>query len=84
MNQLNEDEAKKDEFLDTPRAVFIISQALYIAIKELEKVPKPYAETSNISDMKYLLENAFPIYPEVAKLQVDLGTLGKTNHAESS
>jgi len=41
------------------RERYIITQALVVAIKELEKVPSPYTEISNIADMKYLLENTF-------------------------
>jgi len=41
------------------RERYIITQALVIAIKELEKVPAPFTEISNISDMKYLLQTSF-------------------------
>ena len=38
---------------------FIITQALVIAIKELDKVPTPFKEVSNIADMKELLNTTF-------------------------
>lgn len=44
------------------RGHFILSQALVIAIRELEEVPAPYTEWSNICDMKLLLEQIFPMY----------------------
>lgn len=37
----------------------IISQALYYGIQELEKVPTPYQETSNLDDMKFLRDELF-------------------------
>jgi len=37
------------------RERYIITQALVVAIKELEKVPAPFTEISNIADMKHLL-----------------------------
>ena len=41
------------------RERYIITQALVVAIKELEKVPAPFTEISNIADMKHLLETIF-------------------------
>ena len=41
------------------RERYIITQALVVAIKELEKVPAPFTEISNIADMKHLLETTF-------------------------
>ena len=41
------------------REQYIIAQALVIAIKELEQVPSPYTEISNIADMKHLLKTSF-------------------------
>ena len=41
------------------RERYIIPQALVVAIKELEKVPAPYTEISNIADMEYLLQTSF-------------------------
>ena len=44
------------------REQYIIAQALVIAIKELEQVPSPYTEVSNIADMKHLLKTSFVIF----------------------
>jgi len=57
------------EFMGGMRGQFILSQALYIAVQELEKVPLPNREASNISDMKYLLDNLFTIYKHVAAVK---------------
>ena len=45
--------------LDSMRGRYIVSQALYYGIQELEKVPVPYQEVSNLSDMKLLREELF-------------------------
>jgi len=49
-------------FFKSPRGQWVIGQALYIAIKEMQKVPDPYKEYSNIEDMKYLMTKLFPTY----------------------
>ena len=52
------------EFAESIRGNYIIGQALYYAIKELEKVPSPYREVSNISDMKYIRDNLY-MFPDM-------------------
>ena len=49
------------KLLMSPRGDYIISQALYIAAQELEKVDMPHRELSNIADMR-LLTLQFPTY----------------------
>ena len=49
------------------RERYIITQALVVAYKELEKVPAPYTEISNIADMKYLLETSFAEFAQVVE-----------------
>ena len=49
------------------RERFIITQALVIAVKELEKVPAPYTEISNIADMKELLKTTFSEFAQVVE-----------------
>ena len=49
------------------RERYIITQALVVAIKELEKVPSPYTEISNIADMKYLLQTSFAEFAGVVE-----------------
>ena len=46
---------------------FIITQALVVAIKELEKVPAPYTEISNIADMQELLKTTFSEFAQVVE-----------------
>ena len=46
---------------------YIITQALVVAIKELEKVPAPYTEISNIADMEYLLQTSFAEFAGVVE-----------------
>lgn len=48
------------EFLQSMRGQYIMAQALVVAIKTMGEVPLPYRESSNISDMKFLLEKLFP------------------------
>ena len=45
--------------LDSMRGRYIISQALYYGIQELERVPAPYQEVSNLIDMRLLKEELF-------------------------
>ena len=42
------------------RDQFILSQALVIAIRELNKVPAPHTELSNIADMERLRDEHYP------------------------
>ena len=49
------------------RERYIITQALVVAIKELEKVPAPHTEISNIADMKYLLQTSFAEFAQVVE-----------------
>ena len=48
-------------FLMSHRGNLIMGQALVIAIKQLNSVPPPHKEESNIADMEYLLDELFPI-----------------------
>lgn len=50
------------EFAASPRGKFIQAQALYYGIKALCEVKGVMREESNISDMKYLLDTAYPGY----------------------
>ena len=56
------------EFARSARGQFIISQALFLASRELAKVPEPIQETSNLNDMEFLLEWAYPTYPMVEQV----------------
>ena len=51
------------DFAASPRGQFIISQALAVAVENLDKVEEPHREASNISDMQGPLDNLYPMYP---------------------
>lgn len=53
------------------REQYIVAQALILGINELEKVPSPYKELSNIMDMEYLLENQFSDMAVPARFSVN-------------
>ena len=57
-----------EEFINSPRGQFIMSQALCLAIKKLEEVKGVMQEKSNIADMKYLQDELFPMYLPIADL----------------
>lgn len=65
-NEMKEKQEEAVKFLHCMRGQYIISQALYTAIKAMEKKPKIHREVSNISDMQFLLDNLFPIYKSIA------------------
>tara|TARA_R110000824_G_scaffold81401_4_gene204629 strand:- start:1503 stop:1757 length:255 start_codon:yes stop_codon:yes gene_type:complete len=50
---------KAFELLDSMRGRYILSQALHYGIQELERVPVPYQETSNLQDMTLLRQELF-------------------------
>ena len=54
------------------RDQFIISQALVIAIRELNSVPEPHTELSNIADMERLRDTHYPLFKTVDQLQKQL------------
>lgn len=56
-------------FLNSMRGRYIISQALEVAIKQLEDVPSPYREVSNINDMQYLRSNLFTFPISIEKMR---------------
>ena len=56
------------------RGHYILSQALEIAITQLEAVDDPYKEESDIADMKYFRKNIWN-FPEAAFLPFDKNAL---------
>jgi len=50
---------------------FLLSQALEIAITQLEAVDDPYKEESNIADMKYFRKNIWN-FPKEAFMRMEL------------
>jgi hypothetical protein len=61
ITQEEEPSLKQQAFklLDSMRGRYIVSQALYYGIQELERVPVPYQEVSNLADMKLLKAELF-------------------------
>lgn len=54
-------------FLSSTRGSFVVGQALYMAIQELENSPLEERAISDIDDMRYLMESLFPMYAEIQK-----------------
>ena len=51
------------EFTNSIRGQYIVSQALYYAIKTMEAVqPEELQESSNIADMRYIREGGLPLF----------------------
>ena len=50
------------EFATSHRGMFILSQALAVAIESMESVDKAWREDSNINDMKFLFDNLFNMF----------------------
>ena len=70
MNETSRTEGLR--FLGSQRGQYIIGQALYLAVKQLEKVKGDRREPSNINDMRFLINTLFPIYRNIAELKPDL------------
>ena len=71
IGKLMENEKRREalEFACSTRGLYIISQALCVAIQAMEKVPKKKRELSNIADMRFLMETLFPIYKNIQEAQ---------------
>lgn len=65
------------EFANTMRGQYIISQALYYAIKSLNEVDKEFREVSNINDMQFMRDNLFPLFGDPSDLDERILTLAK-------
>ena len=50
------------DFFTSTRGQYIVGQALHVAIETLESVEGIHMEISNISDMKYIRDELFPMY----------------------
>ena len=57
----------QEGFINSNRGHYILAQALWIAIKELDKIPGAMKEVSNIKDMEFLLSEYFGMYSQVFK-----------------
>jgi hypothetical protein len=56
------DRDKAMDLAQSMRGQLILGQALSLAIKQLETIPVPRREISNIKDMRFLRDELFPMY----------------------
>ena len=64
---MTDEEKRAWKFTLSMRGQYILAQALSVAIDTMSKVPHPHKEVSNIEDMKYILENLFPVFSALHK-----------------
>jgi hypothetical protein len=60
---------KATDFANSIRGRYIISQALHLAVKSINKRPKHRREPSNVQDMEYLLSILYPEWIGIHELQ---------------
>lgn len=60
------------EFLGSARGRLVMSKALYLAIKTLNKTKGAKREISTIADMQFLMDNVFPAYQLVASIDEEV------------
>ena len=66
-------------FAEGLRGGYIISQALFYGIRELEKIDPPLQEVSNLADMRFLRDNLYNLFMD---LNIEVGTFKElTNEA---
>lgn len=58
-----------NRFLNSERGKYIVGQALVIAVRCMKRKPMHMREVSNIADMEYLIENAFPLYKMIKEAE---------------
>ncbi len=56
------EQEQAQEMRDNWRGQYIIGQALFLAIKEIESRPPHKQEPSNVADMRFLMNNLYPLY----------------------
>ena len=61
---------KAAAFLTSARGTYIVSQALELAIREIESRPQMEQEPSNVLDMRYLRQSIFDMPCSVGKLTI--------------
>jgi len=60
------------EFLGSARGRLVMSKALYLAIKTLNKTKGAKREISTIADMQFMMDNLFPAYQLVASIDEEV------------
>jgi hypothetical protein len=71
------------EFLNTLRGQYIMGQALWLAIQTIEARPKIEREPSNVADMRFLMQNLFPMYRDIMVAQKELQAYRKKMEKET-
>jgi hypothetical protein len=61
---------RASDFAVSPRGQFIISQALCLALQSMKDRPDVEREFSNEEDMRYLIDNLFPVYEVFLRAKV--------------
>lgn len=72
------------KFTNTIRGQYILGQALYLAIQSIETRPKIEQEPSNVADMRFLMDNLFPIYKDTMATQEALQIYQEQEKKEKS
>ena len=65
------------KFANTVRGQYIMGQALYLAIQSIEARPKIEQEPSNVADMKFLMDNLFPMFNSIQAQQAAMASFAK-------
>jgi hypothetical protein len=69
--------------LATPRGQYILSQALTVAIEQMETVEPPLREPSNIADMRLLRNELFPIFAITERATADWRALQRRERSDN-
>jgi hypothetical protein len=84
MNHHNPNAHRDAELLlATPRGQYILSQALTVAIKQMETVEPPLREPSNIADMRLLRNELFPIFAITERATADWRALQRRERSDN-
>jgi len=78
-NKMTDSAKRKYAFqlLNSMRGQYLLSQALFWAIKGMKQVKAPHTELSNIEDMEVLRECVLPIFTELTADDLALKNFAK-------
>lgn len=71
-------------FANSGRGHYMISRALTMAIRELEKVEPPFREVGDIEDMRFLRDHLFRVYAEIHEAVEQAADRLKAEHGEQA
>lgn len=69
--------------LKSPRGNFILSQALTVAIEQMETEPPERREVSNIADMRLIRNELFPLFVITEKATADWRALQRRERSNN-